>query len=73
MDKIDQGRLTYFINGSITITGSGLSNLPAEPFILSETTGEIRLNFQVDSTMSGYFQFDVTVWDVVDQFDNGES
>ncbi|XP_018562325.1 cadherin-related tumor suppressor [Anoplophora glabripennis] len=69
-DKIDQGKLTYFLNGTVNVIGSGLNNIQ-EPFLVSESSGEIRLNFQVDSIMSGYFQFDVTVWDVKDQFGNG--
>ncbi|KAJ8974156.1 hypothetical protein NQ317_003206 [Molorchus minor] len=70
-DKIDEGKLKYYINSSITINGTGLTNIPEEPFSLSETSGEIRLNFQMDRTMTGYFRFDVTVWDVVDPYGNG--
>lgn len=70
-DTIDQGYLTYHINGTINSSGNGLNNVPENAFVVIESTGEVRLNFQVDSTMSGYFQFKVTVQDRQDQFGNG--
>ncbi|KAJ8921830.1 hypothetical protein NQ315_008462 [Exocentrus adspersus] len=70
-DEIDQDQLTYNINGSISSSDSSLNNVPSDAFLITKDTGEIRLNFQVESTMVGYFQFDVTVWDVEDDFHNG--
>lgn len=39
-----------------------------KPFSISETSGDVKPNFEVTENMEGYFTFTVTVTDTVDPY-----
>ncbi|CAL4059672.1 unnamed protein product [Meganyctiphanes norvegica] len=63
----DAGRnahLSFYLNGRVTETLSeGLGNIRKAPFIVEQTTGIIKLNFDPQKGMKGYFDFQVYVND----------
>lgn len=56
--------LTYSISGPIVGIGNNLADVAASnPFVLEEATGILRLDFLVQDSMSGYFEFKIIVYD----------
>lgn len=69
-DSIDT-ELTFSLY-DITPVGNGISNVQ-NPFTLDSNTGELRLSFAVESTMSGYFTVNVSVSDKQDEYGFGNN
>ena len=62
--------VTYrILNDSITVTDDNLNNVKDTAFLLNQVTGALELNFQVQSYMKGYFEFQVEARDLVDNID----
>lgn len=56
--------LRYNIFGAVEGIGTNLADVAANsPFELEEDTGILKLNFLVQDSMSGYFQFQIIVHD----------
>lgn len=56
--------LRYNILGTVVGVGSNLADVAAStPFVLEEDTGILRLDFLVQDSMSGYFEFQIIVHD----------
>lgn len=55
--------LTYYMDtSSMTTSDSSIASV-AEPFKVGSLSGQITLNFAVQSNMAGYFAFNVIVVD----------
>lgn len=56
--------LKYAIFGDVVGIGNNLANVAASnPFVLDAVTGILGLDFSVQDSMSGYFQFQIIVYD----------
>lgn len=58
--------------GGFKKVGSGLDKIKDPPFKIYENSGQIELQFTVDSSMSGYISFKIFVQDVQDPWGNGK-
>ncbi|XP_049821714.1 protocadherin Fat 4 [Aethina tumida] len=60
--------LTYKMS-NVQATGKNIDI--DKPFSISNTSGDVKPNFEVTENMEGYFTFTVTVTDTVDPYGNG--
>lgn len=58
-------KLSYFQVGKIHRTlAEGLETIKEQPFLIDKETGSVKLNFDPQKGMKGYFDFKVTVKDI---------
>ncbi|KAF2362742.1 Cadherin [Trinorchestia longiramus] len=63
-DYGDNAKLVFSMEGAVLATVSeGLDKLRQEPFLVDTNTGIVRLNFDPQRGMKGYFDFEVSVRD----------
>ena len=69
-----QADLRYSLDGEIMPSESseGLEAIRKPPFLVDEITGEIRLNFDPQKGMKGYFDFGVRVFDPAGHVDKAK-
>ncbi|XP_072385044.1 cadherin-AgCad1-like [Diabrotica undecimpunctata] len=72
-DVIDQGKLTCSISSEIKRFGEGLDKIKDQAFYLKteDDTASIFLDFTVETTMTGRFEFKIKVEDNRDDYGNG--
>lgn len=59
----------YILTDTISVTGEGLDDVKETAFLVNQLTGALTLNFQLQSSMKGYFEFDVQARDLVNHTD----
>lgn len=63
-------KITYFIlTDTIRVSNDELNSVKNSAFAVDQNTGVLSLNFEVQSTMSGFFEFDVQARDLVNHTD----
>jgi cadherin 23 len=64
-DYGENAKLSYFQVGKIHRTlAEGLDTIKEQPFLIDKETGSVKLNFDPQKGMKGYFDFKVSVKDV---------
>lgn len=62
--------VTYFLLAETMVaTGENLNGVRDSAFIVNERTGELKLNFDFQSNMKGFFEFQVQARDLVNHTD----
>ena len=59
----------YLLTETIVATGENLEQVKNTAFLVNEITGELKLNFELQTNMKGYFEFKVEARDLVDHTD----
>lgn len=52
------------VPGSITADGNNLNSIISQAFLITESSGEVALNFGVLPSMTGYLNFNVAALDL---------